>query len=370
MENKSPQNNSKPAGSVTGTKGADELMVVAPIQQDGTTPTAQATITKNIGELSLEQAKKPEDETLRRKNISGSEKKRRRKAREAQEKLDPGKGPSATKDPITGASSSGTAMTTTKEKPKGAGTTGTAKTSTPKGPKRDRDPNETPPSFEEDKKKKRKVGEKSYSDALKDAAKIAIVPKDYPRTKFTEEQVNMIGATIFDAILAEPVMPRFESSVSRYGSYLVTCSDKTSEEWLRRVVPTLKPWEGAELFCQDGKDLLRLRRVIGHFPLPTPDTTRVLLALKGQNKGLETERWMTYNREEVKDKGVTRIVFGIDSESFAELERTEGKPHYAMGRASFLLGPKKDKDKPVVEAMETDSPTTVEKAGLAEEALT
>jgi hypothetical protein len=85
------------------------------------------------------------------------------------------------------------------------------------------------------------------------------------------------------------------------------------------------------------------KRVTAWIPGPVEDTDTALRCLRRLNRGLETAQWRVYERRE--EPNGFRLVFSIDQDSVAALERLQWKPFSGVAKAVFSLLVAKSQEK-------------------------
>lgn len=113
----------------------------------------------------------------------------------------------------------------------------------------------------------------------------------------------------------------------------VTCSDDTAKEWLKAVVPTLKPWKDASLQVMERDGLPKLKKTSAVFFGTKEDTEVLFRRLKRQNPALNTDVWRVWDRREVN--GNVHFALSVDAPSMEALARVGNAPHCGLGRARF-----------------------------------
>ncbi|CAG9812872.1 unnamed protein product [Phaedon cochleariae] len=68
--------------------------------------------------------------------------------------------------------------------------------------------------------------------------------------RLTEVQDSISEA--LDRIPVEGPQVRFAKCTHKPGYLVMMCVDRTSADWLKEVIPTIKPWEGATLTVLGG----------------------------------------------------------------------------------------------------------------------
>ncbi|XP_024084296.1 uncharacterized protein LOC112127472 [Cimex lectularius] len=102
----------------------------------------------------------------------------------------------------------------------------------------------------------------TYQQALK-ALKMAVVLEEYSEKELPTDQ----GRTVQWAILAEVWKsknsqgPQFRNGYVEKGAVLITCENQSAKDWLMATVPTIHPWEGANLRVGPYREIIKTTRV-------------------------------------------------------------------------------------------------------------
>ena len=180
----------------------------------------------------------------------------------------------------------------------------------------------------------------SYGEAA-NPLRMAVVPRDYPKSHFTDEESNRVIASLsVEAMKASVTMDKplaFQNAYGRKGVVYVTCVDEWSRNWLLQTVPGTKPWEGAWLKVGSAREIVKTTKVMLWTPQPflmvEPET--IVLMLKTQNPGLRTDEWSII-QQRPEPLGTTWI-FEIDESSRRTLEKTNLKAGLGITSVSFRI---------------------------------
>lgn len=296
----------------------------------------------------------------RRANISGSERKRRRKARlakgatavsavppqksqpssstnkEGTGNLDP---PAEASGSSKGAASSAIGKTNRTQMiigPKSHGTPGES------AQKRQRTPGSTPDAARASKRPRpARHWQAGYAQvALGDKNLQVVVGRegqgDLP---FSEDQLLEFLDAVGEAITQTPTGSgtplQFSSTHLWRGQLLVTAANQASKDWLLRSLNEIRPWGDVNLVALDPATL-RLKRALlwvpGKKALSDKDT---LSALERQNPGLACSKWKVWNRK-MEPQGLSLVV-GVDEKSITTLQGLNFQPYYSATRAQVTL---------------------------------
>jgi len=161
--------------------------------------------------------------------------------------------------------------------------------------------------------------------------KAAVVFATYPRRQMTEADGARVNLLIEQAIdnMEEGESPNFEGSrwMGDYQGYI--CSNEATFFFLRKAVEVTGEFK---VFLP--KKLPPRIKVMAHF-LRKEDEETVLRRLKGQNRGLNVEKWKIL-KSKVDGRGY-HMVLAIDWASKEALEELNWRPHYSVTRVHFRL---------------------------------
>lgn len=206
---------------------------------------------------------------------------------------------------------------------------------------------ETPPSAKKvvTRPKVPDLRPRNYAQAVNCDLKVAVVQGSYPDHFLSEEQSAAIQNGVVGALDKLPVggfVPRFHETFLAEGALKVTCADIESREWLRNLLPGLTPWEGASLHLVERTALQKPTRVSLWLPGPIEEPKTALARLGKQNVGFEVDRWRIYDRKEEAPKGQL-LILGVDAASRKALEAVDLRPFFGMTRAVVRLLGKPEK---------------------------
>lgn len=174
----------------------------------------------------------------------------------------------------------------------------------------------------------------SYRDMV-GAISLAVTSASHPSALLTTDQLKTVRASILDHIADQDnptTKPKFNGCHLKNGFLQLACADTDTAQWLEREVPSLIPWEGAQLRVYHTKDLPKARRYVGYFAdsANSPDE-KILRSLQNQNDHLSTKGWRVCNRKLVKSS--VELVLEVDEESAKIIERGNHELHYGFGKA-------------------------------------
>lgn len=178
--------------------------------------------------------------------------------------------------------------------------------------------------------------QKTYKQAL-EHFKVGILASNFPDTLLNNEQMTAIQDAIFDKILnltEGSIKPKFRGSTFRPGWLTFNCKDKPTAEWLKNLIGSIKPWEGASLKAVDDDNIPRDQILVGHFPVDTSfGSDKILRAIGAQNADLLVPEWRVIKRE---TKGnMAFLTFSVDHKSIECLKRQHYKIDFRFGEVTL-----------------------------------
>ncbi|CAG9812871.1 unnamed protein product [Phaedon cochleariae] len=216
-----------------------------------------------------------------------------------------------------------------------------------KATKRPRSISATPPQTSQLSKKPRHEGV-SFKDALS-SVKVAVVHTGFPEVKMSTERLTEVQDSVSEALDQIPVggpQVRFAKCTHKPGYLVMMCVDRTSADWLKEVITTIKLWEGATLTVLEEDDLpetYACTTSISDERGQKPEAEKILHRLKVANHGLNTHLWTVWGKTPAA-KGQTRV-FSMDKKSLGELVKLDMSPYYNLGRIKFRQKGKHVKEK-------------------------
>ncbi|XP_055526503.1 uncharacterized protein LOC129719116 [Wyeomyia smithii] len=176
----------------------------------------------------------------------------------------------------------------------------------------------------------------TYRDMV-GAISLAVTSATHPSSLLTTDQLQAVRTSILDHIADQEnptTKPKFNGCHLKNGFLQLACADSDTVQWLEREVPSLVPWEGAQLRVYHMKDLPKARRYVGYFAdsANSPDE-KILRSLQNQNDHLSTKMWRVCNRKLVKT--LVELVLDIDEESAKLVESRNYELHYGFGKAGI-----------------------------------
>lgn len=197
----------------------------------------------------------------------------------------------------------------------------------------------------------------SYKEALT-SVKVGILPKDYPNTELTFEQLMAIQKAVLSNVIhqrKEKIKPKFGNCLIRPGYLIIICKNQETSDWLKNTISNITPWEGAELVAVDENQIPQPETLIGFFPMSAEDSNEEIFALlESQNDGLVVDSWKIFLRKIINKRHV-ELTFSVDAVSMKTLKECEFVLDYKFGNAPIRkkLPKKVDTDTMDVEVSES-----------------
>nr|XP_029714496.1 uncharacterized protein LOC115258514 [Aedes albopictus] len=177
----------------------------------------------------------------------------------------------------------------------------------------------------------------TYSEVAK-WVRVGILPKNYPQFQLTTEQMDMVQESILEKVAMqrrESFKPKFINCWQRTGHLLINCQDTETADWLDTVIPTLYPWQGAELTVVQADDIPRLDVMIGFFPQSVNnDNDTIRIFIESQNDGLTTDKWRIIQRNILYEKHV-EWYFTVDEASMQHFRTCNFLINYKFGQTTL-----------------------------------
>ncbi|XP_045476780.1 uncharacterized protein LOC123682275 isoform X2 [Harmonia axyridis] len=202
--------------------------------------------------------------------------------------------------------------------------------------------------------------------------KVGILDKNYPEVLLRINQLKAIEAAILESIFAlereATVRPKFQHLHNRPGWLGLTCLDIATLEWLKSILPKLKPWEGAELRIVEEAELPYPQILTGYLPNSQDlSNEQIFFLMEIQNEDLKTSGWRILRRE--PSNTMLEVVISADSKSVEKLKALNCRINYKFGQISLHLKghkisvsstgsekPNAGEEKKVVELSDTKEP--------------
>lgn len=172
----------------------------------------------------------------------------------------------------------------------------------------------------------------SYSDMAK-SVKVGIIPKDFPNVQLTTAQLDLLQEALLLRVVQqrnEPIKPKFNNLIYKSGYMVLICKDQETAVWLKKISPSMKPWEGAELMAMDEAAIPRPDMLRAFFPQSSSyDDDHIKALIESQNN-IDTTNWRIVKRSILKDIHVEWI-FTVEGASMEKLQKSKYTLNYRFG---------------------------------------
>lgn len=185
----------------------------------------------------------------------------------------------------------------------------------------------------------------SYDDTRTNL-RISILPMNYPLSKLTKKQMDLIQKAILNKIIEQSyeikVKPQFNGFHCNSGYITLKCGDKATADWTKTIIPTLSPWSDAVLTTVDGEPFKLTKFLRCVFPdAKLDETEHILNLIKAQNDGLSVSDWRLIKRVNLENNSAV-LLYAIDQESGEQLEKVNEKIAFRFDTLPVLIQPLND----------------------------
>lgn len=220
------------------------------------------------------------------------------------------------------------------------------------GSKRKNDQKDSPPADKSDHKRPKSVHHETRKDGggagLTLAQKtnpLTMVVSDvgYPEEVLSEEQFWLFRKALTPLVRNEPAdrLPRFEASFFRGGVFIFVASNPEAKAWLTKTVAELRPWEGARLKVSGVEVLQRMLKATVRIPGELEDVQVVFKTLEAYNPSLKTSTWRHVNIDGPQAAGMAErnflLVIQVPESQARALAALNFRPFYDFGRVTFRV---------------------------------
>lgn len=141
-----------------------------------------------------------------------------------------------------------------------------------------------------------------------------VTTKNFPQENLTEEQLELLQSSILNEItkIADgDFQPQFHDCFKRRGNLIIVCNNQDSVDWLKKTVPTIKPWETADCHALEPTEVPNLMDIL--LTLPKDIDTEVLLRrIEKQNENVDTSKWNLTSKKTEEGETDTTYIFAVD----------------------------------------------------------
>ena len=172
----------------------------------------------------------------------------------------------------------------------------------------------------------------SYSEMVKQT-RVGILPVDYPRSELTTTLLGILEESILSTVLQqrrEQFKPKFASCQYKAGFMIINCQDQETADWLKQVVPTIKPWEGASLKAVDEEHIPRPEVLVAFLPKSAFNDNDTILALIESQNDLRTDAWRVLNRRDINHHA--ELILSVDETSMQKIAASRLVLNFKFGQ--------------------------------------
>lgn len=215
--------------------------------------------------------------------------------------------------------------------------------------------------------KEQKPGTKAATEDVNTyRQKMMITPE--PLRKYVDKEVEKIKEALLEALepLEDGYFPQFYGVSYSKGALVMSCANEPTKRWLEKIIPELKPWEGAKLRVKPKGEVAEGTKVQIKTPklFAKSDPKKILQMLSTQNKTLDTSNWKNVSMTS-DDSGQT-LVYIVDNSSLDAIRALNGKVYLGLGNVEVvILNNEEDEKQTSVDTEmeneeESDKPTSEE----------
>lgn len=203
----------------------------------------------------------------------------------------------------------------------------------------------------------------NFSNALK-TLKVGVFLENYPEENLTNTQMGQIQENILMKVIEKetPPSPQFSGYAYRPGWLSISCDNEATAEWLKNIIGSVEPWEGAKLKAVDEADLPKSKVLSCYFPNSShDDTEKILKLIKAQN-GLASSEWKILRR--TNEGTAAHLIMSVDLASIEQLKKQDYKISFKFSKVILhnksekARDPKPAKVKPTPSGPKSKPPAT------------
>uniref|UniRef100_A0A8D8UEP1 DUF4780 domain-containing protein n=1 Tax=Cacopsylla melanoneura TaxID=428564 RepID=A0A8D8UEP1_9HEMI len=171
----------------------------------------------------------------------------------------------------------------------------------------------------------------NFANALK-TIKVGVFLENYPEENLTNTQMGQIQEDLIMKVIEKETSPspQFSGYAYRPGWLSISCDNEATAEWLKNVVGSVKPWEGAKLKAVDEADLPKSKVLSCYFPNSShDDTEKILKLIKAQN-GLASSEWKILRR--TNEGTAAHLIMSVDLASIEQLKKQDYKISFKFSK--------------------------------------
>ena len=196
---------------------------------------------------------------------------------------------------------------------------------------------------------KQKKAPLSYKDVVSQI-KIGVMTEDFPNTEMTTNQLDALQEALLVQIeeqYNDSVKPKFSSCLYKLGYMVLVCKDQATADWVKRITPTIKPWENAKLVALDEHKIPRRERLHAFFPQSASfSDDRLKRIIQSQNEELSVENWRILQRSNTNTHAEWTLI--VDEVSLRKLKERDFILNFRFGETRLRLVKSTPQKKPEV----------------------
>ncbi|EDS40416.1 conserved hypothetical protein [Culex quinquefasciatus] len=202
--------------------------------------------------------------------------------------------------------------------------------------------------------------------------KLGILPAGYPDAELTPEQQEVVKDELLKKVLdqrREQFKPKFVYCKAKAGLVMLLCQEKGTADWVKLTVPTMIPWENAQLIALNEANIPRRDVLRAFFYRSKNDENDTILGyLESQNDNLDTSAWKILRRS-VKVNDHVAWLFTVDLASMQLLEERNFVVNYKFGQTMFRRKQSDNEIHPADDDSDEDMDKDIFDEGLSSDVL-
>ena len=170
--------------------------------------------------------------------------------------------------------------------------------------------------------------------------RVTLTCGDHLGKEMPAELCNKIREAIVERVLSTKegdFAPRFSDSFPRKGTMVFVCADAGTKEWLEKCAGEIIPAPDMRLRVVRPEDIPKLHKVGVFLPPGVKNAENLLKAIRVQNGGLDTSRWVILNRGETKPGSQPHVVLGMDEPSYEVIKKRNLRLYAGVGEVALRL---------------------------------
>ncbi|XP_055526920.1 uncharacterized protein LOC129719551 [Wyeomyia smithii] len=127
----------------------------------------------------------------------------------------------------------------------------------------------------------------------------------------------------------EQFKPKFTNCRFRSGFMVIECQNQETADWLKGIVPSIKPWKTADLMVVDSESIPRPEILAVFFPKSEKNDNETILALVEGHNDIATDSWRVLKRKPIKNH--VQLTLSVDEASARKIADWNYKLNYKFG---------------------------------------